>query len=150
MPEYPQALYLLARLHKSLSEPAGERQAYQALLKVPAKSDPYRIAGLLALADIYLAANDADAGLGGVWGRFEKCQPMREVVRWPNNKFQKFVPRSLNFKIRRIHERVELLGILQISLVMPVLLILSVIVMVGVFIERVLYFARMGNIDPSV
>jgi tetratricopeptide (TPR) repeat protein len=60
LPEYPQALYLLARLHKSLSEPAGERQAYQALLKVPAKSDPYRIAGLLALADIYLAANDAE------------------------------------------------------------------------------------------
>jgi hypothetical protein len=38
-------------------------------------------------------------------------------------------------------------GILQISLVMPILLLLSVI-MVGVFIERVLYFARMGNIDP--
>ena len=63
LPEYPQALYLLARLHKSLSEPAGERQAYQALLKVPAKSDPYRIAGLLALADIYLQANDADGAM---------------------------------------------------------------------------------------
>jgi TolA-binding protein len=63
LPEYPQALYLLARLHKSLSEPAGERQSYQALLKVPAKSDPYRIAGILALADLYLAANDADQAL---------------------------------------------------------------------------------------
>ncbi|MBK8576080.1 MAG: tetratricopeptide repeat protein [Elusimicrobia bacterium] len=63
VPEYPQALYLLARLHKSLSEPAGERQAYLALQKVPAKSDPYRIAGLLALADIYLAANEADPAL---------------------------------------------------------------------------------------
>ncbi len=38
-------------------------------------------------------------------------------------------------------------GILQISLVMPVLLFLSV-VMMGVFIERVLFFARMGRIDP--
>lgn len=38
-------------------------------------------------------------------------------------------------------------GIVQISLVMPVLLFLSV-VMVGVFIERVLFFARMANIDP--
>lgn len=63
LPEYPQALYLLARLHKSLSEPAGERQAYQSLLKVSAKSDPYRIAGLLALADIHLAANDAEQAL---------------------------------------------------------------------------------------
>lgn len=38
-------------------------------------------------------------------------------------------------------------GILQISLVMPVLLFLSV-VMVGVFIERALFFARMAHIDP--
>jgi len=38
-------------------------------------------------------------------------------------------------------------GILQISLVMPVLLVLSV-VMVGVFIERTLFYMRMGKIDP--
>ncbi len=38
-------------------------------------------------------------------------------------------------------------GILKISLVMPILLLLS-IVMVGVLIERVFFFARMGNIDP--
>jgi biopolymer transport protein ExbB len=38
-------------------------------------------------------------------------------------------------------------GIVKISLVMPVLLLLSII-MVGVFIERLLFFARMGNIDP--
>jgi TolA-binding protein len=61
--EYPQALYLLARLHKTLSEPVGERQSYAALLSVSAKGDPYRIAGLLALADLHLAANDAEKAL---------------------------------------------------------------------------------------
>ncbi|MBL8023252.1 MAG: tetratricopeptide repeat protein [Elusimicrobia bacterium] len=61
--EYPQALYLLARLHKTLSEPVGERRSYEALLTVGAKGDPYRIAGLLALADLHLAANDAEKAL---------------------------------------------------------------------------------------
>ncbi len=70
-PEYPQALYLLARLHKSLSEPVGEKNAYEQLIKVSAKSDPYRIAGLLALADIYLVANDAEGALS-VYGDVEK------------------------------------------------------------------------------
>jgi TolA-binding protein len=74
VPEYPQSLYLLARLHKSLSEPAGERQAYLALQKLTAKSDPYRIAGLLALADIYLAANEADPALA-VYGDVVKNAP---------------------------------------------------------------------------
>ncbi|MBK8576081.1 MAG: MotA/TolQ/ExbB proton channel family protein [Elusimicrobia bacterium] len=44
-------------------------------------------------------------------------------------------------------QELSFIGILKISLVMPVLLVLSVI-MVGVFIERGLYFARMGKIDP--
>ena len=38
---------------------------------MPAKSDPYRIAGLLALADIYLAANDAEQALA-VYSDVEK------------------------------------------------------------------------------
>ena len=70
-PEHPQALYLLAQLHKSLSEPVGEKNAYEQLIKVSAKSDPYRIAGLLALADIYLVANDA-AGALSVYSDVEK------------------------------------------------------------------------------
>lgn len=62
-PEYPQSLYLLGRLHKTLNEPAGERQAYDALRALPKKGDPYRIAGLLALADLFVAANDAPRAL---------------------------------------------------------------------------------------
>lgn len=44
-------------------------------------------------------------------------------------------------------KELSFLGILQISLVMPLLLLLSV-VMVGVFIERILFFAQKGAIDP--
>jgi biopolymer transport protein ExbB len=44
-------------------------------------------------------------------------------------------------------KELSFIGMLQISLVMPVLLVLS-IVMVGVLIERSLFFGRMGKIDP--
>jgi TolA-binding protein len=62
-PEYAQSLYLLARLYKNLSEPAGEKLAYESLRAVPAKGDLYRIAGILALADLFVAANDAPKAL---------------------------------------------------------------------------------------
>ncbi|MBK6880350.1 MAG: tetratricopeptide repeat protein [Elusimicrobia bacterium] len=63
-PEYPQALYQLGRLHKTLNEPVGERRSYEALRDLAKKSDPYRVAGVLALADMHVAANDAQRALG--------------------------------------------------------------------------------------
>ncbi|MBL0058057.1 MAG: MotA/TolQ/ExbB proton channel family protein [Elusimicrobia bacterium] len=44
-------------------------------------------------------------------------------------------------------ETLSLFGILKISLVIPVLLLMSIL-MVAVFIERLLFFSRMGKIDP--
>jgi hypothetical protein len=67
---------------QKFSEPVGEKNAYEQLaLKVSAKSDPYRIAGLLALADIYLAANDAEGALAVYGDVLKKTRPMKPAVR---------------------------------------------------------------------
>jgi|GEM_PF-2507710 len=62
-PEYPQALYFLAKLYRILGDSKGERNAYERLQKVQAKNDPYRISGLLGLADLAVAANDAQEAM---------------------------------------------------------------------------------------
>jgi biopolymer transport protein ExbB len=49
----------------------------------------------------------------------------------------------------QVMHTLSLLGILKISLVIPILLVMSVL-MVAVFIERILFFSRMGKIDPSL
>jgi biopolymer transport protein ExbB len=48
-----------------------------------------------------------------------------------------------------MHQELTFLGILKISLVMPVLLVLSIL-LVMVFLERLLYFARNANVDPKL
>jgi thioredoxin-like negative regulator of GroEL len=57
-PEYAQGLYQAAEVHRKRNDEASQRQAYESLRKAPARKDPYRIAGLLQLAELDVAKND--------------------------------------------------------------------------------------------
>jgi TolA-binding protein len=59
LPERAEALVGAGRSYRKLNDTQGERQAYEALLEIPAEADPYRIAGLLQLAEIYMTQNQA-------------------------------------------------------------------------------------------
>ncbi len=48
-----------------------------------------------------------------------------------------------------MHQEMTFMGILKISLVMPVLLVLSIL-LVMVFLERLIFFARMAKVDPRL
>lgn len=57
-PEYAQGIYQAADVRKKQNDPDGQRQAYEDLRKTAAKKDPYRIAGLLQLAEMDVAKSD--------------------------------------------------------------------------------------------
>src|SRR5262245_32581492 len=48
-----------------------------------------------------------------------------------------------------MHQELTFMGILKISLVMPVLLFISIL-LVMVFLERALFFMRMAKVDPRL
>jgi TolA-binding protein len=57
-PEYAQGLYQAAEVHRKRNDEASQRQAYETLRRAPTRNDPFRIAGLLQLAELDVAKND--------------------------------------------------------------------------------------------
>ncbi len=58
MKERAEALFNAGRCYRKLNSTESEKQVYQQLQNVADKADPYRISGLLQLAEIYLVKND--------------------------------------------------------------------------------------------
>jgi TolA-binding protein len=56
--ERPEAIFSAGRVYRKLNQVDQEAQMYQVLQGMSAKSDPFRIAGLLQLAEIYLERAD--------------------------------------------------------------------------------------------
>jgi TolA-binding protein len=54
-PEYPEGIYNAAQIEQRLGHPAGEKELYETLASGAAKDNPFRVAGLLRLGDIYLS-----------------------------------------------------------------------------------------------
>lgn len=61
--EYPEALFSAGRCYKAAGLTDKEAAVYQRLGQIPAKNDPFRIAGLLQLAEIYLTQSALDKAL---------------------------------------------------------------------------------------
>ena len=57
-PEYAQGLYQAAEVHRKRNDEASQLQSYETLRRSSVKKDPYRIAGLLQLAEMYVAKNN--------------------------------------------------------------------------------------------
>lgn len=57
LPEYPEAVFGAGRASRTINDTEAEREAYEDLRANAPKNDPYRIAGLLQLAEIYLTQN---------------------------------------------------------------------------------------------
>jgi TolA-binding protein len=58
-PERAEALFSAGRASRTVNDAAGEQAAYEDLRAHAPANDPYRIAGLLQLAEIYLTQNQA-------------------------------------------------------------------------------------------
>ncbi|HOW28303.1 MAG TPA: tetratricopeptide repeat protein [Elusimicrobiota bacterium] len=59
--EYPEALFGVARCFRKLNRLDEERAAYEQFRDVQPKNNPYRLGGLLQLAEIYIIENKLDA-----------------------------------------------------------------------------------------
>ena len=60
LPQFPEALFNIARLYRKLNQIDGERQAYERLRDIPEKNNSFRTSGLLQFAEIYMVKNDAE------------------------------------------------------------------------------------------
>lgn len=56
--ERAQGLYQAGEVYRKMSDAAAQKRTYEALRQVQPKGDPYRIAGVLLLAEMQVTAND--------------------------------------------------------------------------------------------
>jgi tetratricopeptide (TPR) repeat protein len=59
VPEYSAAIYSIGNIHAQAGQSDMEIKAYEKLISVSKKDDPYRLAGLSRMAELYIAQGNA-------------------------------------------------------------------------------------------
>lgn len=63
VPEYAAAIYSIGNIHAQAGQSEQEIKAYEKLLSVSKKDDPYRLAGISRMAELYIAQGNAKKAL---------------------------------------------------------------------------------------